>query len=1130
MLRPSSRRARRHRKASSRYERLETRQLLTASSPGQFDTHASTSFMDVEGESVEVTLASTAEGTTSVSGWLNSAQGSPMVGVPVELGGQMVLTDDAGFFVFQFEPHQIPTASFSIPVPAGDPWFDPFNTGTQSIPMQRAIYGAPSESGTQQHPNLITSFIDASMVYGSDDARAAALRSGVGGKLKVSAGDLLPINNSETFPNGPLENDNSGPTDPSTLFVAGDVRANENVGLLSLHTLLVREHNRLADQLAAEDPGLTDEQLYQQARRLVGAMVQHITYNEYLPVLLGQGALPTYAGYDPNVDPAVSGLFSGAAFRVGHTQLIPNFQRLDNNNQPLPGNELPLRFAFFNSAALKSDGIEPYLRGLYATQMQEIDPYVIDDVRNFLFGPPGSGGMDLASINIQRGRDMGLPSYNQARIDFGLSAVTSFAEITSDPVIAAALASVYDNVDQIDVWVGGLAEDHAAGSQVGSLFHRIIADQFARSRDGDRYWFENGQFTSEELSLIRGTSLASLIQRNSTATGISGNAFTTGAAPSGPSAAGTVATESSSDYRTIDGHGNNPLDPTAGATYDYLATNYTPDYADGAAHPAGEDRPGAREISNAVIAQDQSIVNSAGTTGLFIFWGQLLDHDLGLTPGGTSGTLTIRGDQWVDPSGYQQYESISMPVGEMLGSEVAAGGDNQPALPITMLSTNIDKRNVFAHLEGSIDDPATGLDFDISLTPEEFQMHTSQAVVGWKVVAEDGSALDPAAVQIYDQNGNLIPTLLVQQNVSGGLASYVMAEMTLGDYRVTVTSQNQTVGAFHIEASMVGDFDGDRRAGALDILQILDTIGFGTQQENLHLDLNHDGLLDQTDVDLAIANFRNRTTLSPIHLSVEIDPASTSGALEEGTVTTSHVTFHGQTVPGMTLHFDTNSDGIIEETITAGALLGGFNFAHNIQLYEGSHEVTITATDRFGQSAEVRFPITRDTAAARVVSTTQDNDRVLVDAGDDAPTAHDLGSIDSGVQSAADVIQFGDTDYFKFSLSTSSDVSIVLGQLTEGMLATLYADTNGDQQLDWDQRLKFAFTSSDTPEWKQLLSAGTYYIRIDFTSTVNHLDNTAYHLSVGKTASGLLEGEPDWNPSAVDQAIGDEDLFDLVAA
>src|SRR5262245_66600522 len=85
------------------------------------------------------------------------------------------------------------------------------------------------------------------------------------------------------------------------LFAAGDVRANENIELTSLHTLFVREHNRLAGRIAAANPGMSDEDIYQRARAIVGAEIQVITYNQWIPTLLGPNALPAYPGYNPNL-------------------------------------------------------------------------------------------------------------------------------------------------------------------------------------------------------------------------------------------------------------------------------------------------------------------------------------------------------------------------------------------------------------------------------------------------------------------------------------------------------------------------------------------------------------------------------------------------------------------------------------------------------------------------------------------------------------------------------------------------------------------------------------------------------------------------------------------------------------
>src|SRR5207247_1722010 len=138
---------------------------------------------------------------------------------------------------------------------------------------------------------------------------------------------------------------------------------------------------------------------------------------------------------------------------------------------------------------------------------EEVDTKVVDSLRNFLFGPPGAGGLDLASLNIQRGRDHGLADYNTARAAYGLPRVRTFAQITSDPALQKALQQLYGDVNHIDLWVGGLAEDHLPGASMGPTFARIIGDQFARVRDGDRFWFER-TFTGRQLEDLEHTTLA----------------------------------------------------------------------------------------------------------------------------------------------------------------------------------------------------------------------------------------------------------------------------------------------------------------------------------------------------------------------------------------------------------------------------------------------------------------------------------------------------------------------------------------------------------------------------------------------------------------------------------------------
>ena len=409
-------------------------------------------------------------------------------------------------------PGAMPVEIFNIPVPAGDEFFDPAGTGTMVIPFTRSMHdGGSTLDDPRQQINVITAFIDASNVYGSDSARAMALRTLSEGKLKTSTGDLLPFN-TDGLPNG-------GGTDPS-LFLAGDLRANEQVFLTAMHTLFVREHNRLAEEIATKYPGMTDEEIYQMARKIVGAQIQVITYKEWLPFLLGKNAIPKYKGYDPQVNPGISNEFSTASFRFGHSMLSPNILRITGSGTVVP---VPLQNAFFKPELVQTDdGIESMLRGLAGQSAQEIDNMIVDDVRNFLFGPPGSGGFDLASLNIQRGRDHGLPDYNSVRVAYGLEPVTSFAEISSNPDVQEALDEAYDNVDDIDLWVGGLAEDHMPGALVGETIMAVLADQFTRVRDGDRFWYENDPFFKYHKDImmeVKKTTLSDIIKRNTTVDG-----------------------------------------------------------------------------------------------------------------------------------------------------------------------------------------------------------------------------------------------------------------------------------------------------------------------------------------------------------------------------------------------------------------------------------------------------------------------------------------------------------------------------------------------------------------------------------------------------------------------------------
>ena len=429
-------------------------------------------------------------------------------------------------------------------IPATQPG-DPFNP-PGFIPFTRSDYN--SHTGTtkpRQQINAITAFIDGSQIYGSTTAVASALRTFHGGRLKTTqygpgtTGEFLPLDNGTNFPLGtiPMANDAHIVQD-SALFAAGDVRANENIKLTSVQTLFLREHNRIADLIHGAYPFLSDEQIYQAARKIVGAELQIIVYNEWIPALLGPNALPVYTGYKPNANPGIANEFSTAMFRFAHSQLDNGIDRLNNDGTDIADGGVDLAHAFFNPTLINPNGvldgfsghistnIDPILKGAASGNAQEVDLLAVRDVRNLLFGPPGSGGSDLIARDIQRSRDHGLTDYNSMRAAYHLPKVKSFAQITSNFEIQNKLQQLYGTVDNIDVFVGALAEDHVPGADVGPLTKAVLVDQFTRLRDGDRFFYLNNQFSPLQLdALLATTSLAKVIERNTSITNLQENVF-----------------------------------------------------------------------------------------------------------------------------------------------------------------------------------------------------------------------------------------------------------------------------------------------------------------------------------------------------------------------------------------------------------------------------------------------------------------------------------------------------------------------------------------------------------------------------------------------------------------------------
>lgn len=409
------------------------------------------------------------------------------------------------FFVFfgQFLDHDLVLTPVNtsepspIPVPRGDPIFANL-TSKHTHNGHESRYGhigdgspssavlqfsrsvrvgtSPFNQQSKRPVNANSSPIDLSVVYGSEQERFEFLHLSGKCEMRTSLGKYLPLN----FPR--LENE---PTDATRFFLAGDVRPNENPALTSIHTVFIREHNKLCGELSKAFPKESPTKLFELARKINIFQMQKIVYEEFLPAITGRKL--RVGRFNPDVDPSVSDIFSTAAFRLGHT-MVSNTLPTGQRSRPF----LTARDMFFRDALTFRRISRPglYLSAAARTIAQEVDVKVVDALRNFLFSSIDElTGIDLIALNLQRGRDHALPSYNTVRKIFKLPKLTKFSDVTSDVALQARLRSTYRAVDDMDLWVALLAEDHVRGASMGETMLRVWEAEFQRLAEGDRFFY-----------------------------------------------------------------------------------------------------------------------------------------------------------------------------------------------------------------------------------------------------------------------------------------------------------------------------------------------------------------------------------------------------------------------------------------------------------------------------------------------------------------------------------------------------------------------------------------------------------------------------------------------------------------
>uniref|UniRef100_A0A8C6DK07 NAD(P)H oxidase (H2O2-forming) n=1 Tax=Moschus moschiferus TaxID=68415 RepID=A0A8C6DK07_MOSMO len=436
--------------------------------------------------------------------------------------GYHVLSD-----LVSVEQSGCPAEFLNIHIPPGDPVFDRDRSGDVVLPFQRSRWDpetGQSPSNPRDLTNEVTGWLDGSAIYGSSHSWSDELRSFSGGQLASGPDPAFPRAAQAPLLMWAPPDPTTGRRGPRGLYAFGAERGNREPFLQALGLLWFRYHNLWAQRLALRHPLWGDEELFQHARKRVIATYQNIAMYEWLPSFLQQ-TTPNYTEYRPFLDPSISPEFLAASEQFFSTMVPPGvYMRNASCHFQMVLNE-----GFGSSPALRvcnsywirenpnlnsAQAVNQLLLGM-ASQISELeDSTVVEDLRDYWPGPGKFSRTDYVASSIQRGRDMGLPSYSQALQALGLKTPRNWSDLNPkvDPQVLEATAALYNqDLSRLELLPGGLLESHG---DPGPLFRTIVLDQFVRLRDGDRYWFENsrnGLFSPEEIAEIRSTTLRDVL-------------------------------------------------------------------------------------------------------------------------------------------------------------------------------------------------------------------------------------------------------------------------------------------------------------------------------------------------------------------------------------------------------------------------------------------------------------------------------------------------------------------------------------------------------------------------------------------------------------------------------------------
>ncbi|CAG8663617.1 4652_t:CDS:10 [Rhizophagus irregularis] len=384
---------------------------------------------------------------------------------------------------------------------AGDYSGDSYPTGIY-IPQDDRSYLSSFSQGT----NTATPFVDGSQLYGINLEQLLRVRD------YGNRGKMLLISNNDS------EDSKFGypPKDINGEYIFGyTATKGRNLFTDTFYIIFLREHNRKCDQLwDIHGNNWSDDTYFQECRKWVIGLLQHISFYEYLGISLGS-PLPSYDGYDPYLEPSIDTFFATVTYRYGHSEISDYYDIVNNQGNilttlPLTSLQIP--------HLLESYGIPTLILSMALQRQEEIDIYIADMMRKFIAQYQNqTEEMDIFSLDVIRNRDHAIPLYNDAREAMGLRRASEWSDITNDTEVQQRLISAYSNdIDKVEAFFGGLAEDHVKGSDFGELLYKSFYDQWLSVRNSDRLWYESpdAEYSKEDIAEINNTTLSQVIKRN----------------------------------------------------------------------------------------------------------------------------------------------------------------------------------------------------------------------------------------------------------------------------------------------------------------------------------------------------------------------------------------------------------------------------------------------------------------------------------------------------------------------------------------------------------------------------------------------------------------------------------------